>query len=82
LTVVRKSHNSKNIAYLRFCIVLNNVQNLNIIVFLLAFCSFFSTFATAMEETIKDFEIMAPVGSRDALAAALKAGADSGYFGV
>ena len=31
---------------------------------------------------INDFEIMAPVGSRDALAAALKAGADSVYFGV
>ena len=31
---------------------------------------------------MKDFEIMAPVGSRDALAAALKAGADSVYFGV
>ena len=39
-------------------------------------------FAPAMKETIKDFEIMAPVGSRDALAAALKAGADSVYFGV
>ena len=35
-----------------------------------------------MKETIKDFEIMAPVGSRDSLAAALKAGADSVYFGV
>ena len=31
---------------------------------------------------ISDFEIMAPVGSRDALAAALKAGAGSVYFGV
>ncbi len=29
-----------------------------------------------------DYEIMAPVGSRDALAAALKAGADSVYFGI
>ena len=28
------------------------------------------------------FEIMAPVGSRESLAAALKAGADSIYFGV
>ena len=35
-----------------------------------------------MKETIEDFEIMAPVGSRDALTAALKAGADSVYFGV
>ena len=31
---------------------------------------------------LSDYEIMAPVGSRDALAAALKAGADSVYFGV
>ena len=31
---------------------------------------------------LEDFEIMAPVGSRDSLAAALKAGADSVYFGV
>ena len=35
-----------------------------------------------MNHDIKDFEIMAPVGSRDSLAAALKAGADSVYFGV
>ncbi len=31
---------------------------------------------------MEDFEIMAPVGSRDSLAAALKAGAGSVYFGV
>ena len=31
---------------------------------------------------LEDFEIMAPVGSRDSLAAALKAGAGSVYFGV
>ncbi len=31
---------------------------------------------------ISPFEIMAPVGSREALAAALKAGADSIYFGI
>ena len=35
-----------------------------------------------MREKIKDFEIMAPVGSHESLAAALKAGADSVYFGV
>jgi putative protease len=35
-----------------------------------------------MKHSIKDFEIMAPVGSRDSLAAALKAGAGSVYFGV
>ncbi len=35
-----------------------------------------------MRQTLSDFEIMAPVGSRDALAAALKAGAGSVYFGV
>lgn len=31
---------------------------------------------------LSDYEIMAPVGSRDSLAAALKAGAGSVYFGV
>ena len=30
----------------------------------------------------KDFEIMAPVGSRESLAAAIKAGADAVYFGI
>ena len=30
----------------------------------------------------EDFEIMAPVGSRESLAAALQAGADSIYFGI
>ena len=29
-----------------------------------------------------DFEIMAPAGSRESLAAALQAGADSVYFGI
>ena len=32
--------------------------------------------------SIKDFEIMAPVGSRESLMAALQAGADSVYFGI
>ena len=32
--------------------------------------------------SIKDFEVMAPVGSRESLAAAIKAGADSVYFGI
>ena len=32
--------------------------------------------------TRKDFEIMAPVGSRESFAAALRAGADSIYFGI
>lgn len=32
--------------------------------------------------TRKDFEIMAPVGSRESLAAALDAGADAVYFGI
>ena len=35
-----------------------------------------------MNVNISDFEVMAPVGSRDSLAAAIKAGADSVYFGV
>ena len=37
-------------------------------------------FSNAM--TRNDFEIMAPVGSRESLHAALKAGADAIYFGV
>jgi putative protease len=32
--------------------------------------------------SIEDFEIMAPVGSRESLAAAIQAGADSIYFGI
>ena len=31
---------------------------------------------------IKEFEIMAPVGSYDALSAAIQGGADSVYFGI
>ena len=31
---------------------------------------------------LEDFEIMAPVGSRESLAAAIQAGADSIYFGI
>lgn len=33
-------------------------------------------------KNMNDYEIMAPVGSRDSLAAAIQAGADSVYFGV
>ena len=44
------------------------------------------TFAQTANKTfmydIKDFEIMAPVGSRESLAAAIQAGADSIYFGI
>ena len=35
-----------------------------------------------MRYSIHDFEIMAPVGSRESLAAAIQAGADSIYFGI
>ena len=35
-----------------------------------------------MDYNIEDFEIMAPVGSRESLAAAIQAGADSVYFGI
>lgn len=35
-----------------------------------------------MMEKISDYEIMAPVGSRESLAAAIQAGADSVYFGI
>lgn len=34
------------------------------------------------EKNITDFEIMAPVGSRESLAAAIQGGADSIYFGI
>lgn len=40
------------------------------------------TFAALMDASRNDFEIMAPVGSRESLAAAFQAGADSVYFGV
>jgi len=35
-----------------------------------------------MKQEINDFEIMAPVGSRESFAAAMQAGADSIYFGI
>ena len=35
-----------------------------------------------MEKNIKAYEIMAPVGSLESLAAAIQAGADSIYFGI
>ncbi|MBQ6210096.1 MAG: U32 family peptidase [Prevotella sp.] len=35
-----------------------------------------------MPQNIKDYEIMAPVGSRESLMAAIQAGADSVYFGI
>lgn len=35
-----------------------------------------------MDYNSKDFEIMAPVGSQESLAAAIQAGADSVYFGI
>ena len=35
-----------------------------------------------MKYQLSDFEIMAPVGSRESLAAAIQAGADSVYFGI
>ena len=41
----------------------------------------FRNFAT-VNEKITDFEIMAPVGSHESLAAAIQAGADSVYFGI
>ena len=35
-----------------------------------------------MKGKITDFEVMAPVGSRESLSAAIQAGADSVYFGI
>ena len=48
---------------------------------ILVFFSLIRTFA-GMNAKISDFEVMAPVGSRESLAAAIQAGADSVYFGV
>ena len=51
--------------------------------FYFAFLSACTIFAHKIHSmTRKDFEIMAPVGSRESLAAALKAGANSIYFGI
>ena len=50
------------------------------IAFCFVLCSLNRTFAPM--NTIADYEIMAPVGSRESLAAAIQAGADSVYFGV
>lgn len=45
--------------------------------------SVFTNFAGMESEwKLPDFEIMAPVGSRESLAAAIQAGADSVYFGI
>ena len=35
-----------------------------------------------MKLNINDYEVMAPVGSRESLAAAIQAGANSVYFGI
>ena len=35
-----------------------------------------------MDKDLSQYEIMAPVGSRESLAAAIQAGADSIYFGI
>ena len=35
-----------------------------------------------LEQNIQNYEVMAPVGSRESLAAAIQAGADSVYFGI
>src|SRR3712207_1539033 len=35
-----------------------------------------------MQQNISEYEIMAPVGSRESLAAAIQAGANSVYFGI
>jgi len=50
--------------------------------YLVIFSVILCNFAAQMNATVKDFEIMAPVGSRESLAAAVQAGADSIYFGI
>ena len=41
-----------------------------------------TNYKIGMNHQLKDFEIMAPAGSRESLAAAIQAGADSIYFGI
>ena len=41
-----------------------------------------NTYNSIANATLADFEVMAPVGSRDSLMAAIQAGADSVYFGI
>ena len=52
------------------------------ILFSFRLTDFFTIFANMNNYHLEDFEIMAPVGSRESLAAAIQAGADSVYFGI
>lgn len=52
------------------------------ILFSFRLIDFFTIFADMNNYHLEDFEIMAPVGSRESLAAAIQAGADSVYFGI
>lgn len=52
------------------------------ILFSFRLTDFFTIFADMKNYHLEDFEIMAPVGSRESLAAAIQAGADSVYFGI
>ena len=52
------------------------------LVALFASCSTFFHYLCSMKTTVSEFEVMAPVGSRESLAAAIQAGADSVYFGI
>ena len=52
------------------------------ILFSFRLTDFFTIFADMNNYHLEDFEIMAPVGSRESLAAAIQAGADSIYFGI
>ena len=52
------------------------------ILFAFRLTDFFTIFAAMNNYHLEDFEIMAPVGSRESLAAAIQAGADSVYFGI
>ena len=63
------------------CPVLPFIYALSALIFrkALIYSTFFRIFA-AMK--LEDFEIMAPVGSPESLAAAIQAGADSIYFGI
>ena len=52
------------------------------ILFSFRLTDFFTIYADMNNYHLEDFEIMAPVGSRESLAAAIQAGADSVYFGI
>jgi putative protease len=62
-------------------VLVSTLQSYVFFSYYLVFHSTFRNFAP-MNAKIKDFEVMAPVGSKESLAAAIQASADSIYFGI